>query len=445
MSHCRRQSRAAPCCRRSNTGALPKGSLLICSRLCRQRFTALSWSFFAPSTAQTRVRRRACPASLVSRLARLVCASAAHEKHQAQSAGGAVAAAPCRPWPARRWVAGGTSSQAAGASMPAWLDKIKGGLGLAEEEPAEQTLLQQLDEATTLDRTQVRQGGGCRRAGLPPPLPVHRRALGCRPELTTCIVPLIVLQRVIGFATCVGIGLLLSFMVRVGGGDHLGEGRREGEEGRQAARGEVCVQAQQLLAGRRAPHRQDRCRAPQRCRACVVRPRCTEPTQPASCLRRAPLLRHTRLPPSLYSRRPPLPCRRPPCSSSAPPSSRPSTAWAGGRWRRGRAQALVRVERVTGSWGGSPAHPAATGPRPPSSHLTPPRPLSPLLPLCCSILSMCRWVGARGRGAARGAHLLRGKQGGVDVAIRAGRATRGVPARFHPLLCSICQSRINQI
>ncbi|PSC75903.1 Vesicle transport SFT2B [Micractinium conductrix] len=56
--------------------------------------------------------------------------------------------------------------------MPAWLDKIKGGLGLAEEEPAEQTLLQQLDEATTLDRT----------------------------------------QRVIGFATCVGIGLLLSFM-----------------------------------------------------------------------------------------------------------------------------------------------------------------------------------------------------------------------------------------
>lgn len=61
--------------------------------------------------------------------------------------------------------------------MPAWLDKLKNGLGLeAEEEQQEQTLLQQLDEATTLDRT----------------------------------------QRMIGFATCVGIGLLLSFMVRMG-------------------------------------------------------------------------------------------------------------------------------------------------------------------------------------------------------------------------------------
>lgn len=58
--------------------------------------------------------------------------------------------------------------------MPLWVDKLKVNLGLAEEEVQEQTLLQQLDAATTLDRT----------------------------------------QRAIGFATCVGIGLLLTFMVR---------------------------------------------------------------------------------------------------------------------------------------------------------------------------------------------------------------------------------------
>ncbi|KAI3427102.1 hypothetical protein D9Q98_007041 [Chlorella vulgaris] len=56
--------------------------------------------------------------------------------------------------------------------MPLWVDKLKVNLGLAEEEVQEQTLLQQLDAATTLDRT----------------------------------------QRAIGFATCVGIGLLLTFM-----------------------------------------------------------------------------------------------------------------------------------------------------------------------------------------------------------------------------------------
>ena len=59
--------------------------------------------------------------------------------------------------------------------MPAWLDGVKTRLGMIEEEePAEQTLLQQLDSATTLDRT----------------------------------------QRAIGFATCAGIGLMLSFLVR---------------------------------------------------------------------------------------------------------------------------------------------------------------------------------------------------------------------------------------
>lgn len=57
--------------------------------------------------------------------------------------------------------------------MPAWLDKMKTGLGLVDEEQQqEQTLLQQMDGATTLDRT----------------------------------------QRAIGFAFCVGLGLLLSFM-----------------------------------------------------------------------------------------------------------------------------------------------------------------------------------------------------------------------------------------
>ena len=59
--------------------------------------------------------------------------------------------------------------------MPAWLDAVKTRLGMIEEEPAaEQTLLQQLDAATTLDRT----------------------------------------QRAVGFATCAGIGLMLSFLVR---------------------------------------------------------------------------------------------------------------------------------------------------------------------------------------------------------------------------------------
>jgi len=62
--------------------------------------------------------------------------------------------------------------------MPAWLDKLKNGLGLEQEaeEQQEQGLLQQLDQATTLDRT----------------------------------------QRIVGFATCMGIGLLLSFMVGAG-------------------------------------------------------------------------------------------------------------------------------------------------------------------------------------------------------------------------------------
>ncbi|EFN56579.1 hypothetical protein CHLNCDRAFT_144275 [Chlorella variabilis] len=58
--------------------------------------------------------------------------------------------------------------------MPQWFDKLKTNLGLNEDGEAqqEQTLLQQMNEATTLDRT----------------------------------------QRAIGFLTCVGIGLLLSFM-----------------------------------------------------------------------------------------------------------------------------------------------------------------------------------------------------------------------------------------
>lgn len=57
--------------------------------------------------------------------------------------------------------------------MPAWFEKLKTNLGLQEEEPSgTQGLLQQLDEATTLTRT----------------------------------------QRLVGFATCFGIGLLLSFL-----------------------------------------------------------------------------------------------------------------------------------------------------------------------------------------------------------------------------------------
>lgn len=61
--------------------------------------------------------------------------------------------------------------------MAQWFDKLKTNLGLVEEEEQqEQTLLQQLDQATTLDRT----------------------------------------QRAVGFLTCVGIGLLLSFMVCLG-------------------------------------------------------------------------------------------------------------------------------------------------------------------------------------------------------------------------------------
>lgn len=58
--------------------------------------------------------------------------------------------------------------------MAAWLDSMKSRLGLVDEEQQEQSLLQQFDENMTLDRT----------------------------------------QRAIGFAVCVGIGLLLSFMVR---------------------------------------------------------------------------------------------------------------------------------------------------------------------------------------------------------------------------------------
>lgn len=58
--------------------------------------------------------------------------------------------------------------------MPQWLDSLKTRMGLAEEEAAaEQGLLQQFNEATTLDKT----------------------------------------QRAIGFGVCVAIGLLLSFMV----------------------------------------------------------------------------------------------------------------------------------------------------------------------------------------------------------------------------------------
>jgi hypothetical protein len=59
--------------------------------------------------------------------------------------------------------------------MPQWFDRLRTSIGLQEEEEQqEQTLLQQFNEATTLDRT----------------------------------------QRAIGFVTCIGIGLLLSFMVR---------------------------------------------------------------------------------------------------------------------------------------------------------------------------------------------------------------------------------------
>ena len=67
--------------------------------------------------------------------------------------------------------------------MPQWLDSLKTRLGLEDEEaPAEQSLLQQIRSETTLDRT----------------------------------------QRAIGFAVCVGIGLLLSFMVGCGSGAGAG-------------------------------------------------------------------------------------------------------------------------------------------------------------------------------------------------------------------------------
>ncbi len=60
--------------------------------------------------------------------------------------------------------------------MPAWWEKMKSSVGLQEEEQGTQGLLSQLDEATTLNKT----------------------------------------QRLIGFACCFGLGLLLTFLVREG-------------------------------------------------------------------------------------------------------------------------------------------------------------------------------------------------------------------------------------
>ncbi len=57
--------------------------------------------------------------------------------------------------------------------MPAWFEKFKTQVGLQEEEQGTQGLLGQLDEATTLNRT----------------------------------------QRLVGFASCLGLGLLLTFLV----------------------------------------------------------------------------------------------------------------------------------------------------------------------------------------------------------------------------------------
>lgn len=46
--------------------------------------------------------------------------------------------------------------RAPASAMPAWLDRMKVGLGLQEEEQGTQSLLSQLDEATTLNRQACR-------------------------------------------------------------------------------------------------------------------------------------------------------------------------------------------------------------------------------------------------------------------------------------------------
>ncbi len=70
--------------------------------------------------------------------------------------------------------------------MPAWLDKLKTNLGLADEEEAqEQTLLQQLDQATTLGKK-----AGCRML-LPPEtwLPCQSSFTALLKYKTSCAAP----------------------------------------------------------------------------------------------------------------------------------------------------------------------------------------------------------------------------------------------------------------
>lgn len=123
--------------------------------------------------------------------------------------------------------------------MPQWFDKLKTNLGLNEDGEAqqEQTLLQQMNEATTLDRTQVGAGRGSvvetgqqTAAAL-----AHPGSRVAREPPLSCPAASHLLQRAIGFLTCVGIGLLLSFMVGAAGA-HARREHAAGQSGSGALR-----------------------------------------------------------------------------------------------------------------------------------------------------------------------------------------------------------------
>lgn len=101
------------------------------------------------------------------------CSAGGHQRpHLSLQPGGDSPAA------RERSSSGGSASSSASSRMPAWLEKLKTSVGLQEEQEAgTQGLLSQLDEATTLNRT----------------------------------------QRLIGFAACFGLGMLLTMLVRCRG------------------------------------------------------------------------------------------------------------------------------------------------------------------------------------------------------------------------------------
>ena len=88
-------------------------------------------------------------------------------------------------------------------------ERLKTGLGIAEPVPTEpesfpQQLLHQLDEATTLSKTQVCAygNGSCKQKAE------MFHELRCKHVL---------IQRVYGFAICLGVGLLFGFLVSFNG------------------------------------------------------------------------------------------------------------------------------------------------------------------------------------------------------------------------------------